>query len=214
MFKILKTYYLVPWIALSILFLIKASFGESINSLSEDLIVGQIFAIVLTFFVGTIYFFLDTKWGPKERKKRLQRTPFKELIEIGFEEKENQLIGTYNNYQILAQYQWSGSEGKPSIILHTLFNPKKDNVFIHESKIKDLNKKYKKHRIKWRLGSVFYEWSFNFRPPKFEKIEAFLVDSVKYVKEETFDPITLTETEKLNTEYLDYLEKEKQKKRW
>jgi len=209
MFKILKTYYLVPWIGLSILFLIRALFGKSVKPLSEDIIVGQIFALVLTLFVGTIYFFLDTKWGPKERKKRLKKTPFKELIKIGFEEKENQLIGTYHNYQILAKYQWSGSEGKPSIILHTLFNPKKGDEFIHESKIKDLNKKYKKHRIKWGLGNAFYEWSFNFCPPKFEKIEAFLVDSVKYAKEEKFDPITLTDTEKLNTEYLDYLEKKK-----
>ena len=57
MFKTLKTYFLVPWIGLSILFLIKASFGNNVNLLSEDIITGLIFAVGLTLFVGTIYFF-------------------------------------------------------------------------------------------------------------------------------------------------------------
>tara|TARA_R110002096_G_scaffold353881_2_gene547108 strand:+ start:443 stop:685 length:243 start_codon:yes stop_codon:yes gene_type:complete len=63
MFKILKTYFLVPWIGLSILFLIKASFGNNVNLLSEDIITGLIFAVGLTLFVGTIYFFLDTGYN-------------------------------------------------------------------------------------------------------------------------------------------------------
>ena len=184
------------------------------NPLSEDILLGQIFAIVLTLFVGTIYYFSDTKWGPNERNKRFKKSPFKELLEIGFEEKENRLIGTFNDYQILAQYHWSGSEGKPSIVLHTLFNPKIDNRFVTESKIKDLNKKYKKQQCNWAINSVFNEWSFNWRPPKFDKIEEFLFNSVKYIREENFEPISLSEAEKIHSEYLDFFEKEKNKKRW
>jgi len=209
MFKILKTYYLYQWIVFSILFLISALFRESVNPLSKDILVSQIIAIILTLFVGTIYYFLDTKWGPNERTKRLKKTPFKELLEIGFEVKENQLIGTFNDYQVLAQYQWSGTNGKPSIIIYTLFNPKIDHRFIPEIKIKDLNKKYKKQRYNWTINSVSYEWSFNFRPPKFEKIEEFLVDSVKYVKEEKLEPMTLSDTDKIHSEYLAFLEKNK-----
>ncbi|MGB1316184.1 MAG: hypothetical protein ACPG4Y_09195, partial [Chitinophagales bacterium] len=62
MFKILKKYYLSYLIFISILFFLTSLVGESVNSLYEDLIFGQTLAIILAFFIGTIYFFWDTKW--------------------------------------------------------------------------------------------------------------------------------------------------------
>jgi len=175
---------------------------------------GQVFAIVLAAIVGLIYFYADTKWGPNERRKRLRKSPFKELRQLGFEEKDNQLVGTFEYFQILAQYNWSGSNGKPSVMLHALFNPKRTNGFIPMDKIDHLNKKHKKEQLIWSINSISREWNFNFKPPKFEAIESFLPLATTLLKEEQLEPLTLEESDAMEAEYLAYLEKQKNQKRW
>ena len=104
MIKVLKSYYLLPWVGLSLLFLFKGLIGDSVQHLIDTIITGQIFAIVLTLVAGSIYYFVDVKWGPKEREKRLQKTPFKELKTIGFKNENDSLIGKFKDFEVVARY--------------------------------------------------------------------------------------------------------------
>ncbi|MBR9833146.1 hypothetical protein GYB57_13445 [bacterium] len=189
MIKVFKSYYLFPWVGLALLFLLKGLLGNSVQPLIDTIVTGQIFAFILALIVGTIYFYVDTIWGPKERKKRLQKPPFKELQAIGFKKQDNSLIGKFSGYEVLANYNWSGSSGKPSVSLHILFNP--NNNIMDIETIKQLNKKYKKEKIVWGLDNLTKEWDFNFKPPKYEKVYSFLTSAIQILKNEKLQPIKL-----------------------
>ncbi len=209
MIKILKRYYLPLYIVLSLTFLLKYWLGKRIMPVGEQLITAQLFAIVLTILCGAIYYLEDTKWGPKRRKKQLNASPFKELKNLGFVEEENQLIGVYKNYLIVASYTWRGSRGRPSIILFVFYNSKTSHVYVSNDRIKDLNKAYKKQTLEWSVGYIKKEWSFNFKPPLYQDIKAFLESAILTLDKEGFQPISRTEYESMAGEYMMYLERNK-----
>ncbi len=193
MFKILKKYYLSYLIFISILFFLTSLVGESVNSLYEDLIFGQTLAIILAFFIGTIYFFWDTKWGPKKRKKLLSKSPFLEFKKLGFKEINDEIIGFYNNYQVKISYEWMGFDSKPCIQANIYFKQEKENTFISLDEQIEL---YKSLNISNNIviDCLTKQWSFNLRPTKFKVIETFIESATKILIEKRLKPITLEES--------------------
>jgi hypothetical protein len=175
-------------------------------SLYETLIAGQLFALVLAFIAGMFYYLWNNRWGPKDRIKYLKKSPFSELRLLGFKDYKDNLKGTFNGYDVVAQYQWTGTKGKPSVVLYVLFDPKRrTRGYVSIDRIKELNKLTKKENIVWSFNCVSKEWSFNFRLPKFNEIEIFLNSAVSILKNESLEAISLEESENRTKLYEEYL---------
>ena len=207
MLSIFRKYYLTPLICLSIAFLLEAFVGENVTPLHYAIIAGQVFAMALAAIIGSLYYLMDTRWGPAERRKRFKRSPFKELSELGFIERNNMLVGLAEDFQVLANYNWVGTNGKPSIELSILFDPRQNNGFIPQEDIDYWNRINVEKGLIWNRNCISQEWSFNFKMPSFKTIYPFFDKSIKQLKQKRLKPITLEETDKLFEEFEKQLKK-------
>lgn len=204
--------YFLPWFLLFNLIFIVPLFFKTETASDDAFIVIPMMAVSLALFCSAVYFLWDTKWGPQQRAKKMNKAPFTNFYQLGFEKKQDFAIGTISGYQVILQYNWSGSSGKPSVSFETLFNPKKNNVFVPQSSIDDLNKAHKKSRLIWNRNCLTREWEFNFRPPTFEKIFPFIERSIQLLIAEKFEPLTLQESDNLIPEFKKLLGDERNRK--
>lgn len=169
-------------------------------------------ALILALLCSGLYYFWEFKWGPKQRQKKMNKYPFIKFYELGFEKRDDFAIGMIQGYQVVIRYNWTGTTGKPSISFETLFNPKKSGRFVHQNKIDELNKEYKKEKIIWSRDYLTKEWEFNFKPPKFEDIFLYVERSVELLKLEGFEPLTLQQSVDMSADFEKYLDDERNRK--
>jgi hypothetical protein len=174
MWSLLKKYYFFPFVSFIILFCIKAIGIKSPNTLQENVLLVLVGALSLSAFVGTLYYFLDTKWGPKKREKRFTKTPFKQLLEGGFRREEDYILGTVNCYTVIVRYVWPG--GSSAVKIDVLFDPRCSSSFISPDAIKQIEKRNKKSSFwstdnyLWTLNSVGLLLEYSINPPSAQKV--------------------------------------------
>ena len=201
MWTIIKKYYLFPFVGFIILFAVKTIGVKSPNTPQENFLIILLGALLLSTIIGTIYYFLDTKWGPKKREKRFFKTPFKQLLEGGFRREDDFITGTVNGYTIIVMYVWPG--GKSAINIDVLFDPRFLHGFLSAEDIRQIEKRNKKssfwtnHNYLWTLNSVGLSLEYTLTPPSAEKVITRAKELVDILIKEGLKPITLKQSEEV-----------------
>lgn len=207
---IIKKYYLFPFIGFLVLLALKTWGIKSPNSSLENNMILLGGALLLSLIVGTIYYFQDTKWGPAKREKKFSKSPFKDLIDVGFERKGDFIVGKINDYATIVMYTWES--GKPGIKIDLLFNPKPSTDFLTMRDIDQLEKRNKnmwKNTFYWTRNSIGQLIEYNFSPPSFQKIIAKAEKMSDILIKEGMRPISYEENEEIIPELIKALEDEK-----
>lgn len=205
--------YFLPWLLICLVIFCLPMLISSQTSNDDAFYVVPIGVLIAALICSALYYFWDTKWGPEQRKKKMNRGPFTDFYKLGFNKIDDFAIGIIQNYQVIIRYNWTGSTGKPSISFETLFNPKKSGGFVHQKEVDELNKAYKKDKITWARNFLTKEWEFNFRPPSFENIIPYVERSVELLKTEKFESLTLQQADEMIPEFERYLEDERNQKK-
>jgi hypothetical protein len=211
--SIIKQYYFFPFILFLILFVLKTFAIKSPNSRLQNILIVVIGALAGSIIVGTIYYFQDTKWGPAKRKKRLSKSPFKDLIDIGFERKDDFIVGKINDYTTIVMYTWES--GKPGIKIDLLFNPRPSTDFLTARDIDQFEKRHKnvwKNPLYWTRNSIGQLFEYNFSPPSFKKIIVKAKEMSDILIKEGMRPISYEENEQVISELIKAMEGEKTNK--
>lgn len=201
MWKIIKGYYLFPFVGFLILLTIKTIGIKSPNTPLQNLLILMGGALLLAAIVGTIYYFLDTKWGPRKREKRFGKPPFRELLQQGFTRVDHFLAGTAKGYTVVVQFVWPG--GKSAIRVDVLFDPRPLGSILSQQDLKELEKRYRKssiwndQRYEWTANSLGLLMPYNFSPPKAQAVLEKAKELVDILTRERLQPITLEQTEEL-----------------
>src|SRR5262245_6516169 len=106
--KTIKQYYFFPFVGFLIMLGLKTINIKSPNSPLENAMILIGGALLLSLIVGTIYYFLDTRWGPAKREKKFSKSPFRELLDLGFKREKDFIVGTVNGFTTIVMYQWPG----------------------------------------------------------------------------------------------------------
>ena len=201
MWKIIKRYYLFSFIGFLILFAIQGIGIKSPNTPLENFLIVLVGAFVLSAIIGTLYYFQDTKWGPKKREKRFSKTPLKQLLESGFKREGDFVTGTVEGYTVIVVYVWPG--GKSAINIDVLFDPRFLGGFHSPADIKQIEKRNKKsstwtnNNYLWTLNSIGLQLEYTFTPPSAEKVITRTKELVDILVKENLKPITLEQTEEV-----------------
>jgi hypothetical protein len=161
MWNIIKKYYLLTFIGFFIATGIKTFTIESTHSLTKNALITVVTAFVVSLIAGTLYYFLDTKWGPNKRKKMFSKKPFSELFMNGFVQKDDVAVGVLNRYTVVVSYSWPN--GVSTIAVNVLFD--KDFALLYKGDNKRRNRAYI-----WKEGAVGRLLAYNFVPPTYDKI--------------------------------------------
>lgn len=207
---IIKKYYLFPFIGFLVLLALKTWGIKSPNSSLENNMILLGGALLLSLIVGTIYYFQDTKWGPAKREKKFSKSPFKDLIDVGFERKGDFIVGKINDYATIVMYTWES--GKPGIKIDLLFNPKPSTDFLTMRDIDQLEKRNKNiwtNTFYWTRNSIGQLIEYNFSTPSFQKIIAKAEKMSDILIKEGMRPISYDENEEIIPELIKALEDEK-----
>ncbi len=148
------------------------------DSLNRTLVNGLIClsgALFGSVTIGTIYYKLDTKWGPAKRKKIFLKSPFTELFQNGFARHNDMAVGTINGYTVIIFYTWLAR--KSTIRLSILFDVG-FSVYPAKDVLKDIiNRNQPVNRFsslahEWTMNSIGCTFEYNFKPPSYEKMMA------------------------------------------
>jgi hypothetical protein len=197
-------YYLLPFIGFLVIFLLKAFFGHSNRSVFGGIVLAVGVALLGALVSGTIYFFYDTRWGPKKRTRMLSKSPFKELKEQGFRELEEFVWSTINGYTVVVSYAWF--TGKSAINIEVLFHPKPFGQFLTREEIKELSKRnrpgnfFTARELTWQRNSIGDMMEYNFKPPSYEKVLTRASELTEILAKENLRPVTIQESEKIFAE--------------
>lgn len=172
--SIIKQYYLIPFIGFLVLFSLKGFSLKSPNTFLENALIVTGGALLLSVIVGTIYYFVDTKWGPSKRKKKLLKPPFSDLLAAGFQIKEDFILGSIEGYTVIVMYTWP--EGKSAIQVDVLFDPRISDDFISMEDVDRIEKRNKKpgvwanNNFNWTRNSIGHVMEYTFKAPSHQKI--------------------------------------------
>ena len=201
MWAVVKKYYLFPFICFVITLAAKTIGIKSPNTPQENLLILLIGALSLSAIIGTLYYFLDTKWGPKKRERRFSKSPFKQLLEGGFRREGDFAIGTIRDYTVIVMYVWPG--GKSAIKIDVLFDPRLSDNFFSDDDIRQMEKRNKKssfwtnQNYSWTLNSVGYLLEYAIRPPSDKKVISKAQEMVDTLIKEKLKPISLKKTDEI-----------------
>ena len=214
--SIIKQYYFFPFILFLILFVLQAFVLKSPNSPLQNALIVVIGALVLSFIVGTIYYFQDTKWGRAKREKKFSKPPFKDLLIIGFKRKGDFIMGSINGYTVIVMYTWH--TGKSAIKIDILFDPQFSSRFLTMDEVIQLEKRNKKsnlwkaNQLNWTRNSIEHLIEYNFSPPDYTEILTKAEEMVGILIKEGLNPISYEKNEEVMPELIKAIESEKKKK--
>ena len=198
MWKIIKQYYLLTFIVILIGFSIRVVGTKSPNTVLENFLVLLVASFIVSAAVGTIYYFMDTKWGPKKREKRLLKAPFIQLLEKEFNRQGDFLTGTIDGYTANVMFVWLS--GNSAIQIEVLFDPRSLPGAISFDEIKQMEKRYRKpgfwlnqehQEHEWTRSSVAFSLPYNFSPPSAEDVIRKAQDITDMLIKENIKPISL-----------------------
>jgi hypothetical protein len=202
MINLIRKYYLPPFIGALFIFLPMIFIKKSPNSFLENVLICLGGAIITATLLGVLSFFIDTRWEPAKRKKRMLKSPFKELFQNGFVREDDLAIGNVREYTVIVQYFWSG--GKYEIKLDILFDMGLYKMLTSASNaIKEIEKRNKPNRFtaipyQWTMNSVGCIFEYSFRPPSYEKLIKKANELIDVLKNERLSPMSYDKAITLN----------------
>ena len=182
MWNTIKKYYLLTFIGFFVATGIKTFTTESTHSFTKNALITVVTAFAVSLIAGTLYYFLDTKWGPNKRKKMFGKKPFSELFMNGFIQKDDVATGVINSYTVVVNYAWPN--GVSTIAINVLFD--KDFAARYNGDIADLKKRNKAYI--WNEGAVGRLLTYNFVPPTYDKVMETAEKLISVLKAEGLPP--------------------------
>lgn len=183
MWNIIKKYYLLTFIGFFVATGIRTFTTESTHSFIKNALITVVTALVISLIAGTLYYFLDTKWGPNKRKKMFGKKPFTELFINGFVQKDDVAAGIVGCYTVIVNYAWPN--GVSAIAINVLFD--KDFAARYKGDIGDIKSRNKSYT--WNEGAVGRLLTYNFIPPTYDKIMETAETLISVLKAEGLSPI-------------------------
>lgn len=165
---------------------------KSPNTLLENLLFVLVGSFILSVFIGTIYFYIDARWGPNKREKSFSKAPFVQLVEKGFRRTGDFLIGTVDGYTVMIMFVWSS--GNSAIKIAVLFDPR---FFENSTSYDDVEQIEKRHKNpgfwknqehEWTRNSVGFSLGYNFKPPSAETVIAKAQEMTEMLIKENIKP--------------------------
>jgi hypothetical protein len=160
----IKKYYLLTFIGFFVATGIKTFTTESTHSFLKNALITVVTAFVVSLIAGTLYYFLDTKWGPNKRRKMFGKKPFSDLFMNGFVQKDDVAVGVIDGYTVVVSYTWPN--GVSTIAVNVLFD--KDVAARYYGDIRDVRKRNKNYI--WNEGAVGRPLAYDFTPPRYDKV--------------------------------------------
>ncbi|MFD0764932.1 hypothetical protein ACFQZI_08700 [Mucilaginibacter lutimaris] len=201
MLRFIKKYYLATFAGFFVGALIKELLTKSDNSFAKNLLIALVTAFAVSLIAGTLFYFKDTRWGPKTRGKLFNKKPFTDLFMAGFKQHDDVLVGVVNRYTVIVNYTWPN--GVSAIAINVLFdsaasNLTKDRIteirIRHKFKLKGLlNQEYM-----MKDGVIGWMLTYNFTLPKYEEIISVAEGMIEVLKLEGLKPVECNKNEKPN----------------
>lgn len=199
MLKAIKKYYLATFLGFFAATLTKNLISESHIIFWKNLVIALAAGFAASLIAGTLFYFKDTKWGPKKREKFYNRKPFTDLFMSGFKQQGDALVGTINKYTVIINYTWPN--GTSAIAINVLFDGAKANL--SKEQIADIRKRHK-FKLKGFLdqeyiindGVIGWPLAYNFTPPTYEEIMSVATNLVEVLKVEGLMPVEYQSKEK------------------
>jgi hypothetical protein len=192
MWNKIKKYYLLTFFSAFVVTGIKTFTTESTHSFIKNALITVVSAFVISLIAGTLYYFLDTKWGPNKRKKMFGKKPFSELFMNGFVQKDDVAIGVLNRYTVVVSYTWPN--GVSTIAVNVLFD--KDFAALYKGDIDDIRKRNRAYT--WNEGAVGRLLAYNFIPPTYDKVMETAQTLIGVLQAEGLSATGYKDTEKPN----------------
>ena len=214
---IIKQYYFIPFIGFLILFSLQGLGLKSPNTFLENTLIVIGGALLLSLIVGTIYYFLDTKWGPSKRKKKLLKPPFSDLLAAGFQIQEDFILGTIDGYTVIVMFTWPG--GKSAIQVDVLFDPRISNHLISMEDVDQLEKRNKRSNLwannsfNWTRNSIGHVIEYTFKAPSHQKVLEKSKEMTGILMREGLRPISYEKNEEIMPKLVAAIEREKKEKK-
>jgi hypothetical protein len=190
MWNIIKKYYLLTFIGFFVATGIKTFTTESTHSFIKNALITVVTAFVVSLIAGTLYYFLDTKWGPNKRIKMFSKKPFTELFMNGFVQKDDVAAGIVDRYMVIVNYSWPN--GVSAIGINVLFD--KDFAARYNGDIADVKSRNKPYL--WNEGAVGRLLTYNFSPPSYNKILETAEKMISVLKTEGLPPTNSKDKDK------------------
>lgn len=211
----IKKYYLFPFLFFLAAFIIRALTTKSPNTPLENTLIVIGGALLISLTIGTLYYFLDTRWGPSQQVKKLSKSPFKDLVQMGFKQEDNFIIGQMNGYTTIVSYTWH--TGKHGIRIVVLFNPRFSDRFLTYKELIAIEKRNKKSNL-WKNNSIVVTRNsiehiieYSFKAPHYTKVLAKAEELSAILIKENLQPVSPEKNEELIPELEKAIEDEKKK---
>ncbi len=162
----------------------------------EVLYYSVIIALSISILFGSLFYFYDIYFGPKKRISELNKYPFTEFLKIGFERKENYLIGKINGFVTIISYDWRGKNGFPSVYGIIIFEPKIKGKFLNNYDLNKFQKSIKDKFNFWEFGQLRTEWSYIKGKPNHKLIIEKLKKNSNLISKKGIREISLANWEK------------------
>jgi hypothetical protein len=172
MLKFIKKYYVATFAGFFVGTLVKELLSKSNNTLPKSLLIAFVTGLVISLIAGTLYYFQDTKWGPKKRNKLFTKRPFSDLLMNRFIQKDDAVVGIINGYTVTVAYTWPN--GHSAIAVNVLFD--KDFTALYKGSIADIKERNKPKKglfpenYLWNEASIGYLIPYNFGAPSYDKV--------------------------------------------
>jgi len=197
---IIKKYYLGSFVGFLLFLLLTLFTRDSQNSNQVKGLICLGGALTGSIIVGTLYYLVDTKWGPAKRKKVLLKSPFTELFQNGFSKHNDMLVGTIHGYAVIVHYTWLA--GKSTIQLVILFDVG-FSVYATEDLLHSIihrnqpANRFSNLAHEWHRNSISCTFEYHFRPPAYEKLMAKIEELIAILLREGLIPLSLDKARSL-----------------
>jgi hypothetical protein len=199
--KTIRRYYL-PLFVGSLLFLsVKTFTTPSPNRIAVNVLICIAGALVMSAILGTLYYMLDTKWGPAKRKKILLKSPFTELFKNGFQKMGEVAVGQVNGFTVLVFYTWQAG-GRPVIKLDILFDigfhvhPENDVLKVIVNRNPPTNR-FSSLAHEWTKNSIGCRFEYYIKPPAWQKLTAKAEELTEILLREGLEPMSIEKAREL-----------------
>jgi hypothetical protein len=199
--KTIRKYYLPLFVGFLLLFSYKTFTTPSPNRIEVNVLISIAGALTISAILGTLYYKLDTKWGPAKRKKILSKSPFSELFQNGFQKMGEVAIGQVNDYTVLIFYTWQAG-GRPAIKMDILFDigfqvhPDEDVLKVIVNRNQPTNR-FSSLAHEWTRNSIGCRFEYYFKPPPWHKLTEKAGELTGILLREGLEPISLEKAREL-----------------
>lgn len=141
----------------------------------------SIFILCVSLFLGTILFINDQYFGPKLRRKKLKTLTFTDFYKIGFENRNDYLIGKIKGYSIVIGYYWENSDRIESVYTIVLFDPELNGKNLNSYFLNKWQTSIEDDYNHWEYGRFFTIWPYQNGGPNSKTVIRKIEKNIKIV---------------------------------